>query len=258
MADQGYFVWYDLMTNDIDSAKAFYGEVVGWGVEQFKGSDPSMPYQMLVGPRGPIGGLMQLPQQAQDMGAPPSWLTYISVEDLDASVQRAVALGATVLNPAVDIPEVGAFAVLADPTGAVFSPFQAHGDMPPRTDSLNREVSWHELWSDDPAAAYAFYQQLFGWQDAGSMDMGGHGTYRMFRTPGGGGGVAKRMPEAPASFWLFYFQVESLDLALSKVQEHGGKVVAGPMSLPDGDVFATAVDPQGAVFGLHSKAPPKA
>jgi hypothetical protein len=63
-------------------------------------------------------GGMPIPPQAQ--GTPPNWMTYIGTDDVDAAVEKAKKLGATVMMEAFDVPTVGRLAIVADPTGAVF------------------------------------------------------------------------------------------------------------------------------------------
>ena len=70
-------------------------------------------------------GMMPLPQDAQKMGAPPHWLPYIAVSDINATAQRAQSLGGQELVGPTIIPNMGAFAVNRDPTGGVFAYFEA-------------------------------------------------------------------------------------------------------------------------------------
>ncbi len=94
---RGRFVWHELMTSDTAAAIAFYTKVVGWKIEAWA----EMPdYKMWVGARGPVGGLMTIPEEAKLMGAPPSWLAYIGTPSADATAEQAVRLGGKILKPA--------------------------------------------------------------------------------------------------------------------------------------------------------------
>ncbi len=116
----GYPVWYELMSSDPEAAKAFYTDVVGWNIIPWEGGG-DMDYAMwAVGDRG-IGGVMQLPEEAKAMGAPPHWLAYVAVEDVDATVAKATELGGRTYVEPTDIPNVGRFSVVADPQGAAFA-----------------------------------------------------------------------------------------------------------------------------------------
>ena len=122
-ASHGRFTWYDLMTTDPAAAQSFYTGLIGWGTQQWEGG--SMPYTMWTNRDTPMGGLMELPEEARKQGAPPHWLAYVATPDLDATVSRAQELGAKVYVPRTEIPDSGAFAVLADPQGAVFAVYSS-------------------------------------------------------------------------------------------------------------------------------------
>src|SRR5262245_40341350 len=125
---RGRFVWHELLTADPKTAAAFYSKVVGWKAQAWD-KDPS--YTLLVIDDRLMAGAMVLPEQAKAMGAPPNWLSYIGTPDVDATVRQAAVLGGKVLRTAADIPDIGRFAVLQDPQGAVFAvyaPAQAPSD----------------------------------------------------------------------------------------------------------------------------------
>ena len=114
----GCFCWNELITNDTVAAAAFYSKVFGWAADR-KGDDSPMPYtEWKLGEKS-LGGMMQIDPNWGPV--PAHWAVYVSVEDCDATVAKAVELGADVKAPAMEIPGVGRFACLGDPTGAVFS-----------------------------------------------------------------------------------------------------------------------------------------
>ena len=117
-AAHGGFCWNELATNDTAKAAEFYSAVFGW-VADHKGDDSPMPYTEWKVADKSVGGMMQIDPNWGPV--PPHWAVYVSVEDCDATVAKAVELGAEIKAPAMDVPEVGRFAALADPTGAVFS-----------------------------------------------------------------------------------------------------------------------------------------
>lgn len=245
------FAWHELMTNDTEAAKRFYGQVVGWGTQGWP--DPNMNYTMWTNANGPVGGLMSL-EAAQQAGAPPYWMGTISIDDLDATVAKATSLGGTVVAPAHEIPNVGRYAVLADPTGAVFCLLQSSDPAPPINLRELGRISWNELWTSDPDAAWNFYRQVFGWVETGVMEMGPGMTYRMFGRDAENsmGGIAMKQPEQPVSAWLFYATVDSADHACNRARELGAHVFMEPMDVPGGGRMFAAVDPQGAAFAAYS------
>jgi hypothetical protein len=254
MANEGRFVWHEHLTTDTPRSIAFYGEVVGWKTQPF-GDDGS--YTMWVSEQGPLGGVMALPPEARQMGAPPSWIGHVQVADVDATAARAVELGGKLHQPPTDVPTVGRFAVIGDPQGATISVFEPAGDMPLHDLGKDGEIGWNELVTSDDAAALAFYGELLGWKVQSTMDMGPLGTYSLF---GVGetmlGGVMKTPPDAPMPpTWIFYANTSDLDAAAARVKSHGGQVVNGPMEVPGGRVVQI-MDPVGAAFALHQQTTP--
>jgi predicted enzyme related to lactoylglutathione lyase len=243
------------MTTDQTSATDFYNKVIGWGTQPWEGGE--MPYTMWTNKEKTIGGLMDLPEEAKQAGAPPHWLTYISTPDTDATVARAKQLGAQAYVEPQDIPNVGKFAVLADPQGATFAVFTPLEDTPGSDDPPGQgEFSWHELATSNYEAAWDFYADLFGWEKTEAMDMGEGSIYQMYGrggTPlGGMFNKPAEMPGPPA--WLFYAHVDDVNTTAEKVKANGGQVVVGPMEVPGGDLIAQCLDPQGAFFAIHSTA----
>src|SRR6201996_1796888 len=106
------FVWYELVTNDMEKAVAFYSKVVGWDVRD--SGMPGMQY-MLFGKDGKdVGGMMTWAGAgAPEM--PPEWMGHIHTAKLDEELEAVTADGGTIVKPAQDIPGVGRFAVVLDP-----------------------------------------------------------------------------------------------------------------------------------------------
>ncbi len=248
------FCWYELMTSDTAAAGEFYAKVVGWTAEQAQGA---MPYTMFLVRGGPpIGGMMGISPEMAQQGSRPGWIGYVAVDDVEASTAKAAALGATVHRQPSEIPGVGRFSVLADPFGAVFMLFHAAPEfaMPPDGEGPGF-IAWRELMAGDLEKAWAFYSALLGWTKDTDHDMGPMGPYRLFKTGGDKavGGMMTKPPTLPASFWTYYFSVDGVRAATDRLTAAGGKVMNGPMQVPGGDWTVQAMDPQGAMFALHSR-----
>lgn len=113
MRTHGDFGWRDLMTDDVDSACAFYTEVIGWSTEVMDiGKGPYTVFK--IGDR-PVAGLMGKGPSASD--APTAWTSYVTVDDVDMRAAKVADAGGTVVVPPIDIPTVGRMAVIQDPTG---------------------------------------------------------------------------------------------------------------------------------------------
>ncbi len=115
------FVHVELNTTDLDLAKAFYGKLFDWTLEDTPMQDGT--YTLIKVGEGTGGGMMKHPVP----GAPSMWLPYVAVADVRASTEKAKALGAKVLLEVQEIPNVGWFSVIMDPTGATVALFKPKG-----------------------------------------------------------------------------------------------------------------------------------
>ncbi len=263
----GSFIWYELMTTDADSAARFYGDVIGWKIggrqdptnaaagETAGGKD----YRMIERSDGGFaGGVLNLTPDMLEHGAHPTWLGYLSVEDVDTSVREIVADGGKVLMPPMDLP-VGKIAMVTDPLGVPFyvmKPVPPAGKPDARSDVFDvvasQRVRWNELASRDLALAKQFYGKHFGFRFEQTMPMGvmgdycfiAHGDIPMI------GAIMQRPPQAPAIGWMFYFGVDSVNAAKQAIESGGGKVQHGPQEVPGGQWIVISTDPQGVWFGV--------
>jgi hypothetical protein len=124
----GDFCWTEIASNDADQAKAFYTNVFGWIFQDSNASTDGFAYhEFSTGGGYPAGGLYQItPEMCPEGEAPPPphFLTYIAVDDVDENAKLAVELGGKVIKEPMDIPNTGRFAIIADPSGAMFSTFK--------------------------------------------------------------------------------------------------------------------------------------
>ncbi|MGV3769638.1 MAG: VOC family protein [Sphingobium phenoxybenzoativorans] len=253
MADMtGRFFWYELMTSDPKAAEAFYTTVVGWTAAPFDGGN-AMPYTVISGSEGGMGGIMAIPPEAAANGLKPCWLGYIGAADVDADAAAAANAGGAIHNPPSDIPDVGRFAVMADPQGAVYNLLKGSSpqEMPSYSGGAMGHVSWNELHTTDWEGAFSYYSGLYGWTKEHAMDMGPMGTYQIWNRPDGvtAGGMMND-PNFPRPVWLFYFQVGNIDAAQARITDNGGSILFGPSEVPGGGWIINAMDPQGAMFAL--------
>lgn len=249
---QGEFVWYELMSPDPDASKVFYDTVVGWTIGDRPEGD--MDYRMIGAPDGFAGGVLGLSADMIAGGATPGWMGYLGVDDVDASVAAISAAGGQIHLPALDMPDVGRFAMVSDPQGVVF--YIMRGASDEASTAYGRmamgHASWNELLTTDDAAALAFYDTHFGIKTVGTMPMGAMGDYSFIANEAGGDaiGAVMRAPPGVKPGWGFYFRVPDIEAAKAKVEQGGGTVTAGPMEVPGGEMVINAIDPHGAPFGL--------
>jgi predicted enzyme related to lactoylglutathione lyase len=121
--EPGSFCWNELLTRDMEKAKAFYGDLIGWTYEKHEPSPTD--YYLIQAKSGMNGGIMKMTEEFGD--APPHWSVYFAVSDTDAIAKRVAELGGGVTVPPFDTP-VGKIAVLADPQGAHFSVISMKAD----------------------------------------------------------------------------------------------------------------------------------
>ena len=256
---QGSNVWYELMTTDPDGATAFYQAVVpGWEISPPIGGDKD--YRMIGRSDGGFaGGVLGLTDADCSGGARATWMGYIGVDDVNATVADIVKRGGESIMEAFDIPQ-GRIAMIADPQG---NPIYVMKPTPPAENpnaqsdvfspSKEQRVSWNELTTSDVQAARAFYGDLFGWTSDEFMPMGEAGEYRFFAH--GGATIGALCPPMPggSSGWRYYIRVPSISNSIEAVTSGGGTIGMGPHEVPGGDHIIIGKDPQGAEFALVGK-----
>ena len=255
MTTPGRFVWYDLMTTDLEGAKSFYAALLGWTYNDFDMGEMG-PYPMIRTGGLDIGGMVAVEAAP---GPTSRWVAYVTVDDVDAAAVRAAAAGGTVRIPPTPIPNVGRFAELADPQGAVVSAFVSSNPPTPEPEGRvpNGAVCWNELLTTDPPGAVAFYQVVFGWGH-GTMDMGPAGAYHLFKRDGKDvAGMMQMPPDAAAPpLWMPYFLVADVDGSFAKALSLGAMPFVKPADIPEVGRFAVLGDPTGASFALFKDAGP--
>ena len=114
----GMICWTELASKDLEAAKKFYGELLGWKLEGSQSA--GMNYTEIVVGGKHLGGMFQITEECgPDMTS--HWRSYVAVDDVDAAAKRAEELGGQVVFQPTDIPNVGRFCVISDPTGATIS-----------------------------------------------------------------------------------------------------------------------------------------
>ncbi len=118
MPKHGDFCWNDLATTDTEASKKFYSELFGW---QFEESDSAgMVYtEISLDGQKKFGGMWKITAEMGEV--PPHWMSWVAVNDVNASAEKVVELGGSICVPPNDIPNTGRFCVITDPTGATVS-----------------------------------------------------------------------------------------------------------------------------------------
>jgi predicted enzyme related to lactoylglutathione lyase len=256
--ERGGFVWYELITDDVDKARDFYRAVVGWEIAAEGQAMPTgTTYRMIQrSDGGNAGGVLTMSDDMKAHGGKPVWLGYIHHPDVDAAVERIKAVGGEVHMPAMDMPGVGRMAMVADGQGAQFYVMNPTPPEPGAKSDVFDPVKaqhfrWNELWTTDQAAAVALYTELFGWTQEGAMPMGPMGDYLFIQKDGVGiGAIGKAQAGGEGSRWQYVAGVDDIDRACKAVADNGGTMLGEPMQIPGGEYSAYAHDPSGATIGL--------
>ena len=114
------FVHVELNTTDVEKAKEFYSKLFDWTLEDVE-MGPSDTYTIIKVGEGTGGGMLKNPMP----GVPSFWLAYVLVEEIGAATKKAASLGAKVVKDSVEVPNMGWFSIIEDPTGAAVALWQA-------------------------------------------------------------------------------------------------------------------------------------
>lgn len=249
----GKFIWFEHVSNDLAKARAFYEPLFGWHTEAMPMGGQT--YHMLLNGNQGVGGLRTAPGAA----TPTHWISYLSVDDVDAGVKAATAAGATLEQPPTDFPPVGRGAGLIDPTGAAFCLWTSAKGDDPDVDVPVGGFVWNELSTSDARKSLAFYEKAFGYThssmemgDQGGDEVGDQGTYYILQTADGKGRAGLFQPKEPMpTMWLPYVNVADCDTTFAKAQQLGaGFVAMPPTSIPTVGRIAIFADPLGAAIGI--------
>jgi predicted enzyme related to lactoylglutathione lyase len=237
--------WVDLGTPDLEAAKRFYADLLGWTYQST--GEESGHYTMCLRDGVPVAGIM--PQHDDSM--PSMWSTYLASDDADRTASLIREAGGRVLMEPMDIFAAGRMAYAVDPTGAGFGVWQGRDHRGAGVVNEPGTFTWNELHTTDGATADAFYGAVFGY----SFEQIGDGETFDYTLLHLGdevvGGRLRVGSEAPGarSHWMTYFAVRDTDTAAAALAAAGGTVVREPVDSPHGRL-AVVSDPWGAAFTL--------
>jgi predicted enzyme related to lactoylglutathione lyase len=247
----GTFCWADLATSDTEQAKAFYAQLFGWQPTDVPAGDAGT-YTMFAQNGKDVCALYALSEDMIEQGVVPHWQSYVSVDNVDESVQKAAALGGTIVAPAFDVMEVGRMALVRDPTGATFALWQPMGHIGAQLVNEPNTLCWNELQTNDLDAASEFYAALFGWTAKITEGVLASAYTEFLNGERAAAGMLEIQPEwgeVPPN-WAVYFAVTDCDAMLETAKSLGGRVGVPPMDIESVGRFAVLQDPQGAHFAV--------
>ena len=230
----GKFVWNDLVTQDVERAKSFYGALFGW---TFAADDR---YTQVLRDGTAIAGLVS----AADPKRRSEWVGNLSVTDVDRAAALVREHGGVVERKPVDAPDRGRLAVVSDPEGALVLLVRTSSGDPPDAEPPVGDWLWRELWTHDPGAATRFYAELVGYE-LESIEFEGN-PYHVLKAGGvARAGVVSAPPEVQP-LWLPYVRVDDSEATAVRAEALGARIVV------QDETSAILVDPTGAPIGVQS------
>jgi uncharacterized protein len=237
-------VHFEIGAADDRPLLAFYSELFGWGLRAF----PGMNYTLVDtrGGGGINGGIGK-------SGTGEAWVAfYVEVDDPQAYLDKAGALGATTVVPVIELPGMATFAMFDDPDGLLVG--LVHGEEAPQaarrpSDGDGAAVDWFEVLGADAGRSQAFYAELFGW------DVPRGDAYGLVG-PGGDHGIGGGIGAGGGARWsTVYASVEDVEAALARAEALGATRVYGPNQVDDHTETGAFRDPGDNVFGVYRHGP---
>jgi len=242
--------WVDLMTSDVDGARAFYSRVFGWTAED---PDPEFGgYFSFLKDGIAVAGCMT---NMAGEGVPDMWQVYLSTEDAEAAVAQATELGGQAIVPPMQVGELGKMAVILDAGGAAIGMWQPMAFAGLALYDEPGAPRWFELNTKSYDGAAEFYRRVFGWTTEVMSDTP---EFRYTVAVNDGENLAGIMdasgflPAEVPSHWGVYFGVPDADAAVATIVQLGGGVLMPANDTPYGRL-AAVTDPTGAAFRLMQR-----
>jgi predicted enzyme related to lactoylglutathione lyase len=235
-------VWYDLLTEDATKVLGFYRELFGWEAVQHRDRGWALLHHGRL-----IGGISEIPDDHPELEEG-MWLVGIAVSEVDAAVEKAVALGAKLeLGPA-ELTGFASYAVITDLENAPLLLVDPQVEM--GGERSHGAFVWTELWSKNPSTAAAFYGEVIGFDQA-RITVNGNPYVVFESTDTRRAGLVTTPLESIDPAWVPYIGVDDLESTLDRVGTLGGRVIVPPHAEFANGSVALITDPGGAAFFMY-------
>lgn len=238
---QGKFVWNDLLTNDVATARDFYGQLFGWTFTQLG------RYTVVQSEGRNIGGMVELKENPEKPSAA-RWLSTLSVDDVDAAVAVVKEEGGTVNEGPLELLNRGRGALVRDPHGAQLLLLHAKDGDPEDQEPAMMSWLWHELWSNKAEASLAFYQKLAGYDYEGEPS----DYLILVREDQWRAGIRFIDDSELEMRWVPVVRVADTEAIANRAAQLGGEIRVAPRPTASGGSVALLIDPSGAPVIIQS------
>lgn len=244
----GKFVWYDLFTHDLQSTIPFYEELFGWSFADTRAGEDRVKTVFRDGV--PIANAIQIDQVKSEVNEC-RWLSYMSVEDVDATSIIVQKENGIIYSAPRDLPDRGRVAVVIDPDGAVFALVHTSDGDPQDEGIMENHWMGSELWTQNIDGAAKFYTVLAGYEEK-VLEVGTDSTYHLLIKDGQPrAGIVRILWEDIKPNWLPCIAVSDVMAISELVERLGGTLLIEPdRDVRDGRT-AIIADPSGAVFAIQ-------
>lgn len=254
----GKIIWHDLLTNDLEGSKEFYGSLFGWEFESIgndSGFGNDSVYTLIRHQGNLIGGMIDtVTLNGRDDIS--QWVVAMSVLDVDAAAAKFAVDGGEVITAPTDLQRRGRLAVVRDAEGALLALLQTRDGDPVDREPVVNEFLWDELWTSNVDKATSFYSNVSGMQadewDV-DQDQSSNATYRILKsgeTPRVG--IMVNPLEGLSPVWVSYLRVRSPADIAARADSLGGRVIVEAQARPLGGEVAFIAGPSGAGIALQT------
>ncbi|MET9884696.1 VOC family protein [Streptomyces sp. NPDC006430] len=251
---EGAPCWVDAMFKDVEGAKTFYSDVLGWtfGDAQSDYGNYTQAYS-----EGKAVAAVVPPMPGAD--APSQWCLYFASPDAAATAEKIKSAGGDLMMEPMQVGSLGTMLLAKEPSGAVFGVWQSGEHKGFEKVGESGAYAWAEVYTRDPDKADSFFRKVFPYgaqrvEPGDDPEMAGM-DFVIFSVGGKENPVLGRMkmgdefPPGIPPYVQVYFSVPDCDEAVAKAKKHGGALHFGPMDSPYGR-FAALTDQQGAAFAV--------
>ncbi len=236
----GKFVWNELVTNDVATAKSYYGQLFNWTFEQ-RGQ-----YTIVSLNDKRIGGILDIKPKTQNRHAA-HWISSLSVSDVDQATSIVLANGGKVHKGPENIDDRGRVSLVSDPQGAQFSLIHTKMGDPSDGPIADGSWLWHELWTNNPNDSVVFYQELAGYSAIEELDS----YFILIAEDKWRAGIRNLFDQDLKQRWVPVIKVNDVRAISILAKQLGGKVLIEAENLDYSDQVALLADPSGALFMIQ-------